>query len=600
MALQEYVDKVGPVVSAAWLNAVDLLKETIFENSTTKELARVALTSDAPLEVENGGTGSRSGVAGSLWPLLVGVETTVVDYNYPPGDIRRYGTDETGLALLLDVCQQGLAGYIPKGTTVEVVSWTQYVATLPVHLYGEGTISGLVSSIFLQPESDLILRGITFLNWLQVAENDSDDAGTVMLDVQDCVFTGMAANTFDIERPVSRVYIRGNRFSDCANYNIRIGKNDYSLQDTWEDVIIIENTFDNITSSGTATAAAAIVYGKKAVISKNIVDGVDATAGTGEAHGFYTKARQSVIEGNVISNVTGAGGAATVTGLNIKGNVRGATSAPQGYNSVVANNVVKTVLGYGIRMQCDDSVIASNIVEDADTAGIFVDADGDNFIVNGNKVYQSIAGTSYGILLSANGQLLRVVDNLIDGTHQGILVSAGDGEVIEHLLVAGNLISCEANAMRLSLVNAGEGSPAAAADGTINYCEFKNNHVALAQYGILTPATDGVTTGLVIEGNDLRGATVGKLSTSFPAGTRVRNNLGYVSENGGVVTSQATGATVTHGCSDTPTNVSVNALGTGVTGLAAITIGATTFTLSFSGGGSHDFSWEAKTAEYYG
>jgi hypothetical protein len=60
MALQNFVDKVGPVVSAAWLNAVDLLKETIFGNSTTKTQARAALTSDAPLEVANGGTGVRS------------------------------------------------------------------------------------------------------------------------------------------------------------------------------------------------------------------------------------------------------------------------------------------------------------------------------------------------------------------------------------------------------------------------------------------------------------------------------------------------------------------------------------------------------------
>jgi len=61
MALQNYIDKIGPVVSAAWLNAVDLLKETIFENSTTKAQARIALTNDAPLEVYNGGTGNRLG-----------------------------------------------------------------------------------------------------------------------------------------------------------------------------------------------------------------------------------------------------------------------------------------------------------------------------------------------------------------------------------------------------------------------------------------------------------------------------------------------------------------------------------------------------------
>ena len=61
MALQNFIDRLGPVVAATWLNAVDLLKETIFENATTKAQARTNLMLDAPLEVTNGGTGSRLG-----------------------------------------------------------------------------------------------------------------------------------------------------------------------------------------------------------------------------------------------------------------------------------------------------------------------------------------------------------------------------------------------------------------------------------------------------------------------------------------------------------------------------------------------------------
>lgn len=60
MALQSFVDKVGPVVSAAWLNAVDILKFTIFGDATTKTQARTNLTSDAAMEIANGGTGVRT------------------------------------------------------------------------------------------------------------------------------------------------------------------------------------------------------------------------------------------------------------------------------------------------------------------------------------------------------------------------------------------------------------------------------------------------------------------------------------------------------------------------------------------------------------
>jgi hypothetical protein len=118
MALQNFVDRSQPVVGAAWLNAVDVLKDTIFNSAGTKQLARAALTedepleipyggtgartaglaraaltTDAPLEIINGGTGSREG-ATPYWPITT-AETTVgvvpTNYAYMEGDIRRYG-----------------------------------------------------------------------------------------------------------------------------------------------------------------------------------------------------------------------------------------------------------------------------------------------------------------------------------------------------------------------------------------------------------------------------------------------------------------------------------------------------------------------------
>ena len=100
MALQNFVDKVGPVVSAAWLNAVDLLKFTIFADSTTKAQARTALTSDAPLEIANGGTGSRLGatpyIGQTSAPTMQspgsesGLGVTPVTTRYNEGMLDRY------------------------------------------------------------------------------------------------------------------------------------------------------------------------------------------------------------------------------------------------------------------------------------------------------------------------------------------------------------------------------------------------------------------------------------------------------------------------------------------------------------------------------
>lgn len=96
MALQNFVDKLGPVVSATWLNTVDILKETIFGNATTKEQARANLTADLPLEIGNGGTGQRTeadliawirsgltfGMSGGFTATLTGVAETVTGTAY--------------------------------------------------------------------------------------------------------------------------------------------------------------------------------------------------------------------------------------------------------------------------------------------------------------------------------------------------------------------------------------------------------------------------------------------------------------------------------------------------------------------------------------
>ena len=58
--LQNFIDKVGPAVSAAWLNGVDIVVNSILGGATTNAQARNSLMSDAPLEINNGGTGART------------------------------------------------------------------------------------------------------------------------------------------------------------------------------------------------------------------------------------------------------------------------------------------------------------------------------------------------------------------------------------------------------------------------------------------------------------------------------------------------------------------------------------------------------------
>jgi len=139
MALQNFVDYIGPRITAAWLNAVDKLKFTVFDDADTKVEARAALTADLPLEVYNGGTASRT-PAGALQSLQVGGVQTAeeaaegvvpTDYSYPPGDVRRYGAvgdgvtdDYTAIQAALDtghpVVFQPVTYYIGAGLTWDI------------------------------------------------------------------------------------------------------------------------------------------------------------------------------------------------------------------------------------------------------------------------------------------------------------------------------------------------------------------------------------------------------------------------------------------------------------------------------------------------
>lgn len=142
MPLQSFISKNLPAISAAWLNAVDVIKFTIFADATTKAAARVALTSDAPLEVTNGGTGNRGQIADNsnflLWlasffpfiyqfinprtPAEIAALVTPVNYAYREGIAPRYGmvgddatNNDTAIAALRAVAAQNVKCKIPKG-----------------------------------------------------------------------------------------------------------------------------------------------------------------------------------------------------------------------------------------------------------------------------------------------------------------------------------------------------------------------------------------------------------------------------------------------------------------------------------------------------
>lgn len=95
-------------------------------------------------------------------------------------------------------------------------------------------------------------------------------------------------------------------------------------------------------------------------------------------------------------------------------------------------------------------------------------------------------------------------------------------------------------------------------------------------------------------GNPAQPTAAIKSGGSMPT-VQIKNNLGFVTENSGTSAAIASGATIAHGLHTTPTFVQVMPSVTGLSNIYISAIGSTTFTVTYSGGGSNVFYWSANT-----
>jgi hypothetical protein len=222
MALQNFVDKVGPVVSSVWLNSVDLLKFTIFGDSTTKGQARTALTSDNPLEVTNGGTGSRLG-AQALYTVQTANEATAgvtpTNFFYAPLNVLRYGAvgdgatnDTTAIQNAINVAavtgaSPGAVVYAPAG--IYKGNWT---IKSGVFIKGDGA-----STKFIPNSNAAVFTTASGVATVRIGWEDCWIYGDAAMTIQDGIFLsavsgGLAVDTITLTRV---------RIENCGRYGLR-------------------------------------------------------------------------------------------------------------------------------------------------------------------------------------------------------------------------------------------------------------------------------------------------------------------------------------------------------------------------------------------
>lgn len=127
MALQNFVDFLPPSVKAAWLNAVDVLKFTVFDDASTKALARTALQLDAQLVANGVDSGAANAAVVTLSGPITGyVRATGSKVSFTPAATNTGATtlnvNGTGAASVVN--QQGNALTGGELSRALVVEWT--------------------------------------------------------------------------------------------------------------------------------------------------------------------------------------------------------------------------------------------------------------------------------------------------------------------------------------------------------------------------------------------------------------------------------------------------------------------------------------------
>ena len=451
---------------------------------------------------------------------------TPTNYAYTPYDLPRYGalldnSTDDGTAVrnwLLASIQAGAEATCSVGGTALCTTFTAIDTTSAVRINAPGlTLKGPAGATdFCRPGGDVYCRNVIFERWASLFERERAETGSITdFIVESCEWSNISSLVINIERPITDYRINQNKSTNTnGGYVIRIGENVYAEQDDWVKGELIGNHFTDINGTGAASTAAALIYGREVTIANNYVQDVDGDSG--EGWGFYTKVRHGAIYGNIIRDVQSAS-SSDVVGINIKGNGRGLTSAPQGYNIRCFGNHVENIgvagtKGTCIRAQSDDISVYGNICEDGGIHGVTVDETGgsSNIQVHGNKIRFAVTTAKVGIYFATGGSKYLITDNVVTGASTGVRIASAAALAAADLTCSGNILEATTAAVDIN-------TP----DG-FNGLRIVNNTLVAGARGVLNSVGAGTITKLEILDNEFARATTAVLGGTFPVGTHIR------------------------------------------------------------------------------
>lgn len=506
---------------------------------------------------------------------------------------------------------QGIAGAV-----IKVSTWSTMTLANPFYWDGNGgtlQCANTTRVAFITCQDSTEIQNTTFDGWYRIVSNSTAVTQTVdgfLFRNNRCINASAGANNFAyylmLNNPVNNVWIENNTFTNAINAAIYIGDNTYANQDTWKNIVVRNNTIDGVSiPAGPSQIFGILIYGRDVIVEGNSIRNVECGPGayssSNGAYGIYTKARYTRVIGNTIHDI---GIASTncdfdqIIGINVKGNMRGVTTAPQGYATLVEGNTIQNVgaagtFGTGISADHNGVIVSGNWIE-VGRNGIYISdpatSGTDGIIVSSNHIIVGTGASSNGMQLTNNGTYAIITGNVIDSG------GSGPGMRLRPVVAAFSNCTVSANSFRNCTIAIYMSTDTY----NISNVLITDNLLVSATHGVFFNNGGGAFSDVMVTDNDFSAASTAAIAGSGLSATcRLRNNRGYVSENGGVTSAIATGATVSHGCSATPTIVTVTALDSGPTDVYVTSIGASTFTVNYGGGGTHVFAWEAKTAAHY-
>jgi len=436
---KNYVDGVGPDVSAAWLNAVDVLVNSVMAGASTPAQALTALGISPPMTIAGGGTGQTTAAAGlaalggtslaavnqayiggQLYPQTaaeVTASVTPANLSYAPLNLLRYkalADPDHVNAFTKAIAVASVAGgaiYVPGGAYT--CSTNVNITASNVRVTGDGP-----SSIINFTDTTHRYSGITFTgtSGTHLANAQVDNVqlvGAGTYGTGNTTGSGVLCNYVDSVRiyAVTAHEWSDNAFacggvggggknwqiSNCTGYNVGQG---ISLFYPAQNVIVTGNLFYNISLyngidiEGTGGAD---VY---AVCANNIV--YNCLGPTNQAVGINIEiCNYSSVTGNVVYGVLGGGVGSNGSGIHLFGSAYCSVTGNVSYNNsgygiyVGANSGNGTVVGNTTNGNTNGSSI---LTDDATAAST-------NVLINNNNFNEGLT------VLSGSVSLVNVFNN---------------------------------------------------------------------------------------------------------------------------------------------------------------------------------------------